>query len=160
MAEQALFRASEIFDMAVRIENQGMDFYRACAGSASNSDVRKVFEYLADQESKHIEIFSGMKEGHEDYRLPESYPGEMYSYIGSFVKDRVFEERKKGIKTGAETEDPFKAVDTGLEFEKRSILFYSGIKQTVRESEKEVIEKIIAEEHRHICQLLELRRKL
>ncbi len=160
MKGQNLFRAGEIFDMAIRIENQGIAFYKACADSASNSKVKKVFENLIEQEKKHIDIFSGMKEGYEDYRLPESYPGEIYSYIKSFVQDQVFEDFSAGNVKEAEIKDPIKAIDLGVEFEKRSILFYSGIKQAVRKSEKEAVENIIGEEHRHIRQLLALRREL
>jgi rubrerythrin len=160
MKPQNVFRAAEIFDMAIRIEKQGIAFYQACADSASDVKVQKVFEDLIDQEKTHIDIFSKMKEDYEDYRLPESYPGEMVSYINSFVQDQVFEDLSSGRGKGAEIKDPLNAINLGIEFEKRSILFYSGIKQAVRKSEKEAVESIIGEEHKHICQLLALRGKL
>jgi len=56
--------------------------------------------------------------------------------------------------------DPVEAVDFGLEIEKASILFYSGMKQYVRASEIRNVERIIAEEQQHVKRLLSLRKKM
>ena len=72
MTKQQIFRASEILDMAVQIEHQGLAFYQACVEASEEAGIRNVFRYMIDQERKHIEIFSQMKEGVDDYQLPES----------------------------------------------------------------------------------------
>lgn len=84
------FRAGEVLDMAIRIENQGVDFYKACLDAALPPEVKKVFQYLLDEERDHIRIFEGMRQDLSDYPLPESYAGETESYMKTFVGGKVF----------------------------------------------------------------------
>jgi rubrerythrin len=146
--------------MAVRVEHQGAEFYEKCARASTQSEVRNVFQHLIDQEFQHARLFSGMKQGLEDYELPESYPGETKSYLDCFVKDRVFSDSEQALDQGGRVSDPLTAVELALEFEKRSILFYSGMKQVVRASEHDAVDRVIGEEHKHIRRLLDLRRTL
>ncbi|MCF8143550.1 MAG: ferritin family protein [Deltaproteobacteria bacterium] len=161
MTKDALFRASEMLDMAVRIEHQGLKFYEACQASQADPEVKEVFKYLMDQEKAHARVFSHMREElREDYTLPESYPGEMRNYLDAFVKGEVFEDPGQAGEKGSEMKDPVEAVDFGLEIEKASILFYSGMKQYVRASEVRNVDRIIAEEQQHVKRLLSLRKKM
>jgi len=158
--QHPLFRAGEILDMAIQIEHDGVSFYNACVRAALGKEVEEVFRCLIDQEREHILVFTEMKEGMEDYPLPESYPGEARSYVESFIKDRVFYDPDRAAEQAGEIADPFRAIEFAIGFEQRSILFYSGIKQVVRASESEVIERVIDAEHTHIRRLLALRRQL
>lgn len=159
MNPDALFRASEMLDMAIQIEQQGLEFYKACLAAQTNPEVKEVFQYLADQEKEHASIFSRMKaELPDDYTLPESYPGEMQHYMDTFVKGKVFEDPAEAGKKGMEMADPLAVIDFGLEIEKASILFYSGMKEYVRSSEVQDIDRIIAEEQQHVKRLLALRK--
>ena len=158
---KSIFRASEVLDMAVQIEEQGLSFYKACR-QVQNMDgkVIEVLDYLIDQEIRHREIFSRMKAGLQERPLLESYTGEMQSYIDSFVKDRVFQEIDKAADAVLDINSIHEAIKLGIRFEKQSIGFYSAIKQVVRPSEHEVIENIINEEHNHIRRLLKLKQEL
>lgn len=160
MPHAPLFQATEILDMAIRIERNGADFYEACAEAASNPAAREVFKYLVEQEHRHLELFQGMKQGLETQSLPESYPGELLAYIESLVSDRVFEEAQRGREQAQRIGDHEEAIRFAIEFEEKSILFYSAVKQVARESEKHVIEEVIGEEHKHILRLIELRDRL
>lgn len=160
MTDETLFRASELIDMAVEIEHEGADFYETCARNSSEESVRKVFNSLVGQEHEHARVFESMKEGLEDYTLPESYPGENRSYLRGFVQDKVFSSAGEATEKAEKTEDPLQAVDMALGFEKSSILFYSGMKQLVRASEHDAIDRIINEEHNHIRRLLNLKKNL
>ena len=154
----SMFRAAEVMDMAVQIERQGVDFYKACLQSAADKRVKEVFKFLIDEEKRHIEIFSTMKEDMQQEPLPEEYPGEIRSYMEGFVKNEVFYPPKDAVQKASQMENPNRTVDFAVEFEKRSILFYSGLKQLVRRSEGARIDDVIAQEHGHIRRLLGLRR--
>ena len=159
MSKDSLFRASELLDMAVQIEYQGLEFYRACVAAQTDPEAKEVFQYLSDQEREHAGVFSQMKaQLKDDYTLPESYPGEMQHYMDTFVKGKVFEGSEHAERRGSEIADPVEAVDFGLEIEKASILFYSGMKEYVRSSEVQDIDRIIAEEQQHVKRLLALRK--
>lgn len=161
MTEQAIFRASEVLDMAIQIEHKGLSFYEACLMAEPPKEVLEVFQFMLGQEQKHIEIFTNMKKRlSEDYTLPESYPGEMRDYVSSFVKDKVFYEQDEVSQHVAQIDDISKAIQFAIEFEKRSIGFYSGIKDKVRSSEADVISGVIAQEHGHISRLEDLLRNM
>ena len=158
--EQAVFRAREIFDMAVGIEEQGIAFYQT-AREAASSQAAGVLEYLIDQEKEHVQVFSRMREGvSDDSLLPESYPGERRNYIDSFTRDQVFSDPSAALRELGNISDPFEVIRVGVDFEHRSIVFYSWIKQIVRRSETEAIDQIIAEEHLHVNRLLKLRQEI
>jgi rubrerythrin len=158
--EYPVFRAGEILDMAVQIEEQGLAFYESCARASLGPQTRAVFEYLIDQEKKHVEIFTRMKRGLEDSPLPESYPGETRRYIESFVKDQVFSDPAEAAQKAAEISEPREAVAFAIGFEQRSILFYSAMKEVVRSSEGAAIDRVMEEEHDHIRRLVKLQRDL
>lgn len=156
--QEVIFRASELMDMALQIERNGMRFYRHCAAADIDPEIKEIFEYLVEQEKEHLQLFSGMKEGLDDYSLPESYPGEMRSYVEGFVEGRVFSRPQEAQQPRLANAN--EAIDFAIQFEEYSILFYSTMKRLVRDSEQEVVERVIGEEHKHIRRLLELRRGL
>jgi rubrerythrin len=158
--EPSFFRASVILDMAIQIENHGIAFYRGCLQSSVGSKLKDVFNYLIDQEHKHIGTFSEMKKELSEDTLPEDYPGEIQSYINAFVKKEVFNSPAEAAQEAASLNSALEAVDFAIDFEKRSIRFYSEIQPRVRSSESEKIGKIIAEENKHIQNLNNLRKQL
>jgi len=158
--EQPLFRVAEILDMAIQIEHHGIAFYQACLRSSSGPRIKDVFDYLIAQEHDHIQTFSAMKSEVAQDSLPEDYPGEMQSYIKAFVSKAVFNSPAEAAQKGASIESAAAAVDFAIGFEERSIGFYSEIQPRLRRSEIEKLGKVIAEEHDHIRQLRQLRKKL
>ncbi|HCA47067.1 MAG TPA: hypothetical protein DEP45_06765 [Armatimonadetes bacterium] len=152
-----LFQAAEVLDMAIDIERQGLAFYTGCIAARASEAVSEVFEYAADQERRHIELFARMKQDLAEYTVPESYPGETLSYLRGFTKTRVFSTIDEATCSAEAVRDELEAVEMAIELEQSAIAFYSGIKQIVRSSEQDVVEEIIAEEHRHIRRLLQLK---
>lgn len=158
--EKPLFQAAEVLDMAIEIERQGLAFYTGCAAARASESVADVFEFAAEQERRHIETFSRMKRDLDEYTVPESYPGETLSYLRGFLRQRLFTSVDDASCSAEAIEDEIEAIETAVELERSTIAFYSGVKQIVRESEQDVIEKIIAEGHKHIRRLLELNNEL
>ncbi len=154
------FRAGEILDMAIRIENQGVDFYKTCMDAALPPEVKMVFQYLLDEERNHIQIFEVMRQNLSDYPLPESYAGETESYMKTFVGGKVFTQPQNAAGETENITDPFKAIDFGIEFENRSINFYQEMKKVVPESERAAIEEVIGQELAHKKRLATLRQEI
>lgn len=156
----SMFRASEILEMAVRIEKQGIDFYNACLEAELEEKVADVFRYLIEQEHYHIHTFEKMQEGLADYELPESYAGETGSYMDSFVNEAIFFSPEEASEEVKSLSDPLQAIGFGIQFENRSINFYEEMKEIVPESEGEKIDEVIEQERRHIERLESLRKKV
>ena len=74
MQSAPMFRASEILQMAIEIERSGLAFYEACVQAASDGRVAEVFQFMAGEEKKHIEIFGNMEEPLAHYELPQTHP--------------------------------------------------------------------------------------
>ena len=155
-----LFQAAEVIDMAIEIERQGLAFYEGCAVARASEAVAEVFAFTAEEERKHIELFSRMKRDLDEYTVPESYPGETLSYLRAFLSTRLFTSVDDASCSAEAIEDEIEAIDMAVELERSSIAFYSGVKQIVRGTEQGVIDDVITEEHRHIRRLLELKNRL
>lgn len=63
MSEYSLVRACELFDMAIQVENQGIDFYNECLkiNAPTNQRVKEIFEFLIQQEYLHLDLFQKFK---------------------------------------------------------------------------------------------------
>lgn len=161
MPQHSVFSAAQLMEMAVRIEEHGRAFYEACLSEPIDGKSRELFQFLLDQEREHARLFSRMKEeadGHEP--LPESYPGELESYMEAFTAGAVFDDPERASRRVRELQGPFGILEAALDFEKKSILFYSGMKTLVRRSDADRVDRVMAEEHDHVRRLLALRREV
>jgi rubrerythrin len=154
-----VFDVSEILQFAVRIEENGENFYRRVAESAAEQNVKSLFTYLADAEVVHSKTFSDMVAGLKTYEPAESYPGEYFTYLRAFVDGVLFneEEREKHM---SDVTDIVSAVDFGIRKELQSIQYYEEMKKFVPAGQHDVLERVINEERKHFVELAELREEL
>ena len=154
------FSGSELVDIAIGIERNGVSFYDSLVKSAGNEIAKGVYAYLADEERKHIKVFQIMLDSVTDYRPPETYTEEYDLYLKALVDSAVFSDdqvaREMAQKAGSEAE----AIQIACRAEKDSILFYSEMRDLVRQSDREVVNKIIEEERSHLRQLSDLKKSL
>jgi rubrerythrin len=155
-----IFAGSEIVEIGIQIEKNGRDFYNALAQKSKIAEAGKVFKYLAGEEEKHILVFKKILDSLEGYVPPESYPGEYVSYMQALASEYVFTQKDKGIETASAMKSDKEAVDTGIGFEKDSIIFYEGMKKSVPDFDLKVIDELIAQEQSHLRQLVELKSKI
>jgi rubrerythrin len=151
------FRASEVYEVAVQIEQNGEKLYRHAASVVDDPKLKDVFGYLADEEVNHQRLFEGLAKKVEEYQAPETYPGEYCSYVRAYAEGVVFppakmDEEMKKISSAAD------AVEFGIQREIESILYYLEVRNFVPENQREDIDKIIQEERKHYLRLVDLRR--
>ncbi|MBA3011169.1 MAG: ferritin family protein [Proteobacteria bacterium] len=151
------FNAVEVFDMAVRIEENGAAFYRKAAELQAKTADKLFLETLAKMEDRHKAIFEDMKAELADRETTQTVfdPDEELSlYLGAMA-DSHGGEGDPDIAdtfTGQETMAEVVAIAVGLE--KESILFYVGIKDMVPPKfGRDKIDQIIREEAQHVAQL-------
>ena len=48
------FSSREILELAVRIEESGLNFYKEASASTDNADVKTLFDYLIIEEVLHL----------------------------------------------------------------------------------------------------------
>jgi len=152
--------AGTILELAIQMEHKGLAFYQACARASLGPLTVLVFEHLIAAEQTHARIFAEMKRRLPPKAVPESDSGEVRRYIEKLIGERISPETERALNTVAEIADPIEAVEIAVEFEKKSILLYSALNQIIGPSEKQILEKVIAEEHSHIRRLVDLLNEL
>lgn len=155
-----IFAGSEIVELGIQIEKNGRDFYNALIRQTKNQKAKRAFKYLAEEEEKHIEVFSKILDSVHKYEPPESYPGEYFAYMNALARDYIFTQKDKGEQIAKKTKNDREAIDLGIRFEKDSILFYQGMKRVVPEYDHRVIDELIAQEQSHLQQLSDLKEDL
>ena len=148
------FNAIEIFEIAERIERNGVKFYRKAAEGLSDEDIRQTLLSLAEMEAEHEETFANMRKqiSHKERELITFEPeNEMTLYLQAIANGHIFDLKKdpgEQLKDKETAEDIFKFA---IEAEKDSIIFYLGLKNFVpAKAGKDKVEEIIEEEMGHI----------
>jgi rubrerythrin len=155
----SIFNAGEIVDLAVKIEENGLNFYRSFADTLDSEKAKNVFNLLADEESKHRETFSKMLQSVEKFEPPTSYPDEYFAYLQAYADSVIFtpDDLKRKVESISSSRD---AIEFGIRRELDSILYYQEMKSFVPESQKETVDKIIAEERNHFLKLSSMKKEM
>jgi rubrerythrin len=154
------FSGSELLEIAIGIERNGMAFYQALADKTGNKDVKDIYNYLAGEEKKHLDTFQGMSGSLGQAKPPETYGDEYMLYLKSLVDSVVFSNVAEAQQKAGRVFNEIEAVDTGIQAEKDSILFYTELQSLVRERDSKVVLNVLNEEKNHLRQLSELKKGL
>ena len=158
------FNAAEIFEMAIRIEENGAEFYRKAASAQANETTRETLKRLAIMEDHHKSLFVTMK---KTYPMPEKTQtvfdpeGESSQYLAAMADGHGGEGSTKVADALTGKESLKEIIDIAIGLEKESILFYIGLKDMVPpQYGQDQLNNIISEERKHIIQLTSLRKTL
>ncbi len=154
------FSGSELINIAVGIERRGIAFYDTMAKSTGNTVARDAFQYLADMERQHIQIFQGMLGEADKYQIPETYAGEYAAYLQALVDSAVFTDDLFTSELASRADSDIEAIELAIGAEKDSILFYYEMKEIMPQPAQPMVNRIITEEKSHLEQLSELKKKL
>ncbi len=145
--------ADELFKVAMNIEKQGIEFYQNAFQTSALTKTKDTFEFLTKEEKRHYEIFKKMDLEIQKIKFrPEDLDEEISLYLQSLVDSGIFENLLPRSRWQDITDK--EALNIGIQVEKTSILFYSGILEISQEqSAKSALEKIIHEEKLHLVTL-------
>jgi rubrerythrin len=143
---KCMFSASEVIDMAIKVEIEGNRFYAHV--SRSSSDLRELFHFLAEQEEDHRKKFEKLKEQIKDSTHTQEWSNTV-PFPGQIVQSTLFGEgaplnRAKSARSVDEI------IGIAREFEMTTVSFYGRILESARASAREVIGQIIEEEKKHV----------
>jgi rubrerythrin len=155
----SLFEPSEVFQFAIRIEENGEKFYRQMVQKFDHPKVKELFSFLADEEIKHKKIYEEMVSKIEKYEPFETFPGEYFAYLRAYADNIIFSQ-KKFDEEMATIKDIHAALDYAINAELDSILYYQEVKNLVPENQRTTIDGIIEEERRHFVKLSEIKRTI
>jgi len=152
------YQGSDIFQFAIRMEENGEKFYNYAASIAKDPKVYGIFTKLASEEIKHRKLFADMFSKIDTIMPKESYPGEYMTYLQSSIDGKVFS--TTATKELAEIKDVIAALDFAIGRELDSVLYYSEMKKYVTSSAQGLLEQVIEEERRHVVILSEIKKNL
>ncbi len=155
------YSAVEVIEMAIKTEEAGKLFYESVARKTRQKNLKELFQFLASEETKHKQLFTNL------YQLtkekPEAIPynwDEMNLYLKALSESRFFLGEDKAINLVKKAKTPKQALDYALGFERDTMLFYTEITNIVSEQNRELVNKIIAQEKNHIRQLQAMKENL
>jgi rubrerythrin len=158
------FNADEIFEMAIRIEDNGARFYRKAATLQSDTQNRKMLENLEAMEKHHKGIFEDMRSQISEAEKSATVfdpAGEATQYLSAMADSHKGEGSPAAAELLTGKESIAEIVDIAIGLEKESILFYIGLKDLVPPNlGQDKLDEIISEERQHIIQLNKIRSKL
>lgn len=151
------FSGSEVVELGIQIERNGFDFYTDLASATKDQKAKKIFGYLAVEESKHVKVFSKILDSVQDYEPVELYPEEYFAYLRKIADQSVFTKRGKGHEIASKIKDSEEAIEMAVSFEEESIRFFEEAKKAVSPEDELLIDKIILQEEEHIKKLNDLK---
>jgi rubrerythrin len=160
----ALFNADEVFAMALRIEENGAKFYRKAASVHADKGNVDFLEQLAAMEDGHYKTF-------EDMRKQLSEREKELTAFDPFDEQALYLEAMADMHGGEGTPSAADALtgkesmedilNTAMNLEKQSILFYQGLKDMVgKKLGQDWLDTIIKEEAAHVATLMGELKKL
>lgn len=140
---------NDLLGVALKIEGVGYSYYTKLAERTSDK-IKEMFERLALQEKKHVEIFRKMLNRYEGKEMGTDWE-DTAGYLKSYAEISIFP-RLNSDEVPANFKE---ALDMAMEVEKDSIIFYSDLARYLP-SEKLVMDEVIAEERKHLMDLISL----
>lgn len=152
-----MFSAVEVLKMAVRIEENGEKYYRRAMKLQKDPQLREILLDLAEDEARHGKWFEEMRQRVSAQEGEERWVREVSAdLLQSMIGDQTFSLKEVDP---AQLDSVEKILETALEFEKDSILFYEMLTEFMDEGESaQALQEILEEEKRHVA-VLETRLK-
>ncbi|MBD3179760.1 MAG: rubrerythrin, partial [Candidatus Latescibacteria bacterium] len=125
------FNADEVFEMGMDVEKNGEAYYRKAAEKVNDPAVKEILAYLADEEQKHFQTFSKLRESlpaGSTTTVTQDPEGQESLYLDALVKSRLFNNEKEAERIASSVEGEVEALKTALTFEKDTILFFMYMK--------------------------------
>ena len=149
-----MFSINDIFDLAIKIEQNGEEVYRNAQRQASNPTTAELLTWMADQEKEHTQWFSTLKKENLQI-LDNPIKAEMNrAILGEMMGKRTFSLKIEDL---LKMNDLNEILLLSIEFEKDTVLFYEMMQAFLQEEADQThLKLIITEEKSHIQQLQEM----
>lgn len=145
--------ALEVLQIAVRIEQNGVRYYRAAAQRVGDPEAAALLEQLGQWEQRHVEVFSEMRDrlsqqgpdpGTVRRRMEVSDAQSMAGLAVFGIRPHPYMEL-----TGRETRQDI--LSYALKKEKDTVTFYGGLKDFVPlPDDRRIVDRVLEEERHHV----------
>ena len=147
----------EILKNAILLEKRGHAFYSQVAKQASGNAVKQFFEFMADEEVKHIKILSDQFKAYQDNK--KFNPGDFNDDHAAGVASNVLTGEMKAEIAAADYEAA--AISAAMSMEEKAIKLYTGRAEEASDSSEKGLYSWLAKwEMQHLKFLSDIDREL
>ncbi len=142
-----MFTPVDILDVAVQLERNGEKVFRDAVKKVRHRDLAELLEWMADQERVHIQWFTELKS-----KIKEPFTDPVLQRMGREILQETLEGASFNMKSVdfSKIDEIKELLYISIEFEKDTAIFYELLLNFVEDQEtKDLIERIIDEEHNH-----------
>ena len=153
------FNLHELFEMAKRIEHNGVRFYHHLADLSVDPVRRQTFTELAAMEHQHEQTFMELRDhlartAKREPMARQASGSEQSQYLWAWVDKHVFDTAADPVAQLQGNETTKELLQMAIGLEKDSIVFYQGLRESLPSADAQVgVSEIIAEEMQHIALL-------
>lgn len=154
-----IFSAREIAEAAVEKEKKRRGFYAKVFALSRDQAMKDLFQFLTDEEDKHVAAFAQIRDGLPREPHPDEYSEEMDAYMDSVVDDRLYAQigSDEFVRQAITANTVFQLA---IGFEKDAILYFREFLPFLSEADRAVVEELIEQEKGHIRKLAEAQRRM
>jgi rubrerythrin len=145
------FSANEIVQLALQIEREGQAFYEQALKLANSPEAKELFRYLGAEEVNHADSFRQIAQN-VSVDSSEYEEEEAFAYMRALIAGRIFTDPKEAFGR-AEQGNQQALVKHAMGFEKETILFFQALRDVVRQQDRQLVDRMIAEEKEHVQRL-------
>lgn len=147
--------------LAVEIETQGYEFYRQAYENSQVNEHKLLFSFLMQEELNHAAKFKSMYDDIKQTKDADSdtylYDPEVSRYLQVIVEGHIFPRQENTAWYIGQLQTVEGVLETALQAEKDSILFYDEMMNNARFPQaKEIFAELKAEEQTHVVKLREM----
>lgn len=154
-----LLSSEEIFSLAKQIEKSGQAYYTTVAQSTQSAELKELFDYLAEQESRHYAYFDRLSRDYPELEIDQEGWEQTSAYIRATSDSRFFIGEDKAISLARSVSGPLAAIDAAIGFEKDTLLFFYELLNVTPPRSRAAASAIVEEEKRHVQLLAERRQR-
>jgi rubrerythrin len=149
------YSGQEIIDIAVRIEENGHEFYTKAAEMITESNDKKaLFLDLAEKEVMHIAIFQKLADKFDSESF-DFQSEDASDYVSHLATSHIFGKSDSGKEVARNVKSTKEALEIAYKFENDSVAFYTELLKFARSDSKKLVQQIIAEEMEHAAEIKE-----
>jgi len=154
-----LFSAREVVEAAIEKERKRKGFYSNVSEVSQREEMKVLFQFLTEEETRHVETFSKIRDSLPEESHPPTYAEEMEAYMDALLDDRLYSDidTKEFAQRAVDARNVLRLA---IGFEKDAILYFREFMPHLAESDQEVVAGLIEEEKGHIRKLVDLRERL
>ncbi len=156
------YSGEEALKIAIVVEENGRKFHEQMASETEDEELSRLFKDLADEKAKHKETFESML-GETKVERGEDLNKKLYgkledTYLEALADSRVFTPANEKVQAAKQASNRNELISGAISLEKDTMLFFYEILDKARNSEdRELIDKVIEEEKKHIKRFIQLR---